>query len=89
MIPEVVRGQQQVRGATFSFVKACFLGSLTFFSPWNSMLSKLSLTFYSEFLRASLHKINSADLIVIKTILDVPEMSTMCGLVFFPFHSVN
>lgn len=54
------------------------------------MLTKLSLTFYVEFLRESLHKINSADLIVIKTILDVPEMSTMCGLLFFfSFHSVN
>lgn len=48
------------------------------------MLSKLSLTFYVEFLRESLHKINSADLTVIKIILDVPEMSTMCGLAFFP-----
>lgn len=49
------------------------------------MLSNLSLTFYSEFLSESLHKINSADLIVIKTILDVPEMNIMCGLFFFPF----
>lgn len=46
------------------------------------MLSKLSVTFYSEFLRENLHKINSTDLLVIKAILDVHEMSTMCSFSF-------
>lgn len=57
------------------------------------MLSKLSSTFNSEFLRENLQEVNSTDL-VIKTISHVPEMSAVCGLVgmflsFFELHSME
>ena len=62
------------------------------------MLSKLSLTIYSEFLRENLHKINNGDLLVIKTISDMPETETMCvhtmcvpgfSLSFFELNSME
>lgn len=54
------------------------------------MLSKLSLIFYSKFLRENLHKINNTDLQVIRTTSVLPEKNIIYRLVVvFFFHSLN